>query len=367
MQIKRLVLFNFRNYTETSIDFSDGVNVVYGDNGAGKTTILEAIYYLALTKSFRASTDKYLIKNGAEMCRVQGEFVDTRGKSVHSTLAYSLKQGKHLTVNGQKMGVFSEYIGEIPVVLLHPQDLQLSQGSPQMRRRFLDVLLSQSSKVYLHHLMQYNRSLKQRNQLLQQPDCDPQLLTSWEENLIQHGVAIIQKRREVVALLSEQVKQYYRLLSRKNDSGKIVYQCNVAHADGDPVAAYRAAFDAKRHQEKELGTTIVGPHRDDLLFLLNGKAMKTYASQGEHKTWVIALKLSEYRHLAEQQQRAPILLFDDIFGELDAGRIQQMLAQLNNIGQVFVTTTSRNFFDKIHRLNLPTHYYHVQNGKVASA
>lgn len=368
MQLKRLALLNFRNYTDAEIEFADGVNVIYGENGAGKTSILEAIHYLALTKSFRAGTDKHLVSNKADMCRVQGEFADANGNTTRTTIAYALDSGKHLTVNGQKMQIFSEYIGDVPVVLLHPADLNLSQGGPQLRRRFLDVLLSQSSKVYLHSLMQYNRSLRQRNLLLQQPNCDVELLKSWEENLISHGVAVIRKRQQAATELSELVKQYYKALSQKDHNGKIIYQCNVSAENGQELeTVYRNLFAKKRAGEIEQGTTIVGPHRDDLLFLLNGKAMKTYASQGEHKTWVISLKLAEFHHLEAQQHQAPILLFDDIFGELDANRIRQMLEQLSTIGQVFVTTTSRNFFDKIQRFDTPTHYYHVQNGSVAPA
>lgn len=368
MQLARLSLFNFRNYREASIHFFDGVHVIYGENGAGKSTILEAIHYLALTKSFRTAVDKHLIFDKEKMFRIQGDFINRQGQAIHTTLAYSRDSGKHLTANGQKLQRFSEYIGEVPVVLLHPADLSLSQGSPQQRRRFLDILLSQSSKLYLHHLIQYNRSLKQRNQLLLQSreaPPDPQLLISWEENLIQHGTEIIRKRRDSVSRLSELVKAFYGQLSRKADKVKILYQPSVPEQSGEDLHdTYRRLFAEKRSREQAYGSTIIGPHRDDLLFLINGRPAKAYASQGEHKTFVIALKLGEFRHLEQQRDQAPILLFDDIFGELDAGRIEEMLSQLSDIGQVFVTTTSRNFFDKISHFKRTTHYYAVENGTV---
>ena len=368
MQLARLSLLNFRNYREANIHFFDGVHVIYGENGAGKTTILEAIHYLALTKSFRTAVDKHLIFDKEKMFRIQGDFTNRQGQAIHTTIAYSRDSGKHLTANGQKLQKFSEYIGEVPVVLLHPADLSLSQGSPQQRRRFLDILLSQSSKLYLHHLIQYNRSLKQRNQLLlksQEAPLDPQLLISWEENLIHHGAEIIRKRQESVVRLSELVKSFYGQLSRKADQIKIIYQRSVPEQKGEDLHdTYRRLFAEKRSREQAYGSTIIGPHRDDLLFLINGRPAKAYASQGEHKTFVIALKLGEFQHLEQQRDQAPILLFDDIFGELDAGRIEEMLNQLSDIGQVFVTTTSRNFFDKISHFKHTTHYYAVQNGTI---
>ncbi len=372
MRLQRLSLLNFRNYKEAKIELTDGVHVIHGENGAGKTTILEAIYYLALTKSFRTTVDKHIISNQEKMFRIQGDFITNQGQKIQSAIAYASESGKQLTVNKQKAQKFSEYIGEIPLVLLYPADLNISQGSPLQRRRFLDILLSQSSKLYLHHLMQYNRSLRQRNQLLQQENCDPQLLASWEENLISHGTEIIAKRSETVEHLSQLAKQLYQDLSSKTDKIKIIYQSNVAKRSSENnleslEAAYRQQFEQKRAREIAYGTTLIGPHRDDLLFLINGHPMKAYASQGEHKTFVIALKLAEFTYLQQQRSQSPILLFDDIFGELDANRIQQMLQQLSDIGQVFITTTSRNFFDKLQSSETPIHYYQVQNGGIAKA
>ncbi len=197
---------------------------------------------------------------------------------------------------------------------------------------------------------------------------DKQLLLSWEENLIKHGTEIISKRRDAAAELSKSVCQNYQALSSKGAEITIRYQCNVKAENPEMLAAaYRQMFEKKRTQEREYGATMVGPHRDDLLFLLDGQPMKIYASQGEHKTFVISLKLAEYHHLEQQQHQTPILLFDDIFGELDAQRIRQMLEQLSAIGQVFVTTTSRNFFDKVQHFDTPTSYFAVENGQIIRA
>ncbi len=366
MQLKRLSLFNFRNYSEATLNFSEGIHIIHGENGAGKTSILEAIHYQRPTKSSLTTTDKHQIRHDEAMFRIEVSFSDSQGNDMDPNLAYTRDQGKHLTANGQKAQKFSEYIGEVPLVLLHPADLSLSQGSPQQRRRFLDVLLSQSSKLYLHHLIQYNRSLKQRNQLLQTPYSDVNLLSSWEENLISHGTEIILKRRRTATQLSELVSSYYRELSKSDDDVEVEYKCNVSQKDdeGNLEEAYRRLFATKRNMEIENGSTMLGPHRDDLIFRINGNPMKVVASQGEHKTFVIALKLAEFQHLEQQRSEAPILLFDDIFGELDSGRIYLMLQQLGNMGQVFVTTTSANFFEKMHDMETPTHYYLVTDGSV---
>lgn len=366
MHLKHLTLFNFRNYQETKIDFFKGINIIYGENGAGKTNILEAIYFLALTKSFRTSSERNLVLNKQNMLRIKGEFESAQGRAFDCSIAYALTEGKRLVVNSQKLLKFSDYIGEVPTVLLEPSDLTLSQGSPQQRRRFLDLLLCQSHKLYLHYLIQYNRSLKQRNQILQSEKHDNQLLYSWEENLIKNGVEIIKKRKETVRYLSETVKDYYQSLSNTDDKIKIIYQSNVEEEANQTLeSGYRQQFALKRAQEIEVGYTKVGPHRDELLFLLKGKPMRLFASQGEHKTFIIALKLAEFFYLQQHRSETPILLFDDIFGELDANRIQLMLNQLSDFGQVFVTTTSKNFFDKAENFASPVKYFKVQKGEVS--
>ncbi len=365
MKLMELHLHQFRNYIDTRVRFQKGINILYGPNGAGKTNILEAIYYLAITKSFRTSVDKHLIYSTADMFRIQGLLRTHQGEEIVAHVAYSPTRGKHLNVNGRKITRFAEYIGDIPIVLLCPSDLTISQGGPQQRRRFLDILLSQAGKVYLHHLVQYRRALKQRNLLLQHSDVEKPLLESWEDNLIKHGTMLIQKRMAIVEELNRQVQEWYRLMSRTSDKVKMIYRSNLSLSPADRLEEnYRRAFEKQRSVEKEQAVTMVGPHRDDLLFLINGKPMKTYASQGEHKTFVVALKLAEYHYLRRQKSEAPILLFDDIFGELDAGRIAQMLDHLGGMGQVFVTTTSRDFFGKLSRDAHNARYYYVNKGTI---
>ncbi len=365
MELKQLKLIDFRNYVQATIDFFSGVHIFYGKNGAGKTSILEAVYYLALTKSFRTAQDRHLIRHQQNMFRVEGDFQSDQGRALHCGIAYSLQQGKRLTVDGQRIERFAEYIGQLPVVLLHPADLMLSQGSPSTRRRFLDVLLCQSSHVYLHHLSRYNRTLKQRNQLLQSYPEERAALEAWDAQLAEHGALLMARRLTAVEELSEQVALLYQQLSQTAASVKLVYRSSVPLNGSDrPEEAFLQALKRNRATDLQLGYTGVGPHRDDVLFLINGKPFRNYASQGEHKTLIVALKLAEHQYLKEHVARQPIFLFDDLFGELDAQRIGQMLGYLGKIGQVLVTTTSRTFFEKVNLAHLPIHSYLVEQGTI---
>ncbi len=365
MLLNRLRLENFRIYSQVAVEFREGVNVLYGANGSGKTSILEAIYYLALIRSFRTRQDRNLVQKGKEMFRIEGFLETPQGSHFKTHIAFSLREGKVLSLNGERVTRFIEYIGTIPVVLIAPTDLTISQSGPQMRRRFIDIMLSQSNKLYLNNLKEYKRALKHRNLLLQQESPDIGQLASWEALLARYGAQIIEKRRETIALLSDWVQALYQGLSATTDKVKMVYQTAVKELSGDIENQLLHLLQQNRQRDRVLGSTSIGPHRDDVLFLLNGMPFRQVGSQGEHKTLIIALKLAEFRYLQQMHQQPPILLFDDIFGELDATRIQAMLARLTEIGQVFVTTTSKNFFEKMHEIPANFHYYNVKNGTIS--
>lgn len=365
MILERLKLVNFRNYQQADVNFRPGTNVLFGKNGQGKTNILESIYYLALTKSFRSSYDQNLVSYNQNFFRIQGDFKTSQGRNHRSSLAYSSTEGKRLIYNGQRIQKFADYIGRIPIVLLAPSDLQISQSGPHQRRQFLDIMLSQASQLYLHHLLEYRRSLRQRNTVLQSDSTNMNLLQSWEKALMKHGSPIIQKRLEAVEQLSHVVKEHYRELSGETDNVKIVYQSSVSlKAKENIETAYEKEFEKNREKDLTLETTTLGPHRDDILFLINGKPLRGVGSQGEHKTFVISLKMAEFGFLKNVNQEPPILLFDDIFGELDAGRITNMIRTLSKIGQVFLTTTSANFFEKVNEWEPETCFFGINNGTI---
>jgi DNA replication and repair protein RecF len=367
MVLKQLKLVNFRNYAKQEIVFHPGLNILFGQNGQGKTNILESLYYLALTKSFRTNTDQNLILNNAQFFRIEGDFTTDRKRKLVSSLSFSGTQGKQLKLNHQKVPKFSDYIGTIPLVLLAPSDLEITQGGPYQRRKFLDIMLSQSSKLYLHHLLQYRRALKQRNLILQDGEfIDKATLESWETTLIQHGTVVIEKRCEAVAELDSMVKQIYAKLSGKDDKVKIIYQSSVAVQNEKTVSEeYGQAMVLNREKDQQLQATSIGPHRDDILFLINGKSLRWMGSQGEHKTFIISLKMAEYQYLQEMRNNLPLLLFDDIFGELDANRIGNMIQSLSQIGQVFITTTSPHFFGKLEHWQGDSSFYEIMNGEVS--
>lgn len=365
MVLQELQLTNFRNYTKTLIQFNSGINILFGKNGQGKTNLLESIYYLALTKSFRTGNDRTLVRTNAEFFRIQGEFRTIQGRLWQSAIAYSPAQGKRLVVNGEKIQKFSEYIGSLPVVILAPSDLEITQAGPARRRKFLDIMLSQSARLYLHHLVEYRRALKQRNLLLQAGNPDDRLLDSWDEALIGNGVVLMEKRLQAVRALDEMVKLHYRELSGTDDRVKMIYRSSVElNKEPSPEQIFREALRRNRTKDAVLGVTTVGPHRDDLLFLINGKPLRSVGSQGEHKTFVIALKMAELEYLRKMHAETPVLLFDDIFGELDEGRISNMIGSLASLGQVFVTTTSPDFFGKAGAWTADTHFYRIEQGQI---
>ena len=365
MILLKVKLINFRNYKETEIHFHPGINVLFGRNGQGKTNILESLYYLSLTKSFRTNSDQNLVLNGSDFFRVQGNFVSDQEKAISSAIAYSPVDGKRLNFNGQKLQKFSDYIGSIPIVLLSPSDLEISQSGPYRRRQFLDIMLSQSSQLYLHHLLEYRRALKQRNALLQTEYFDKSTLQAWNESLVKNGAIIMEMRKAAIDKLDQQVKSHYRTLSGSSDNTKIIYQYSFPLKNSTDISGtYRSALEQAEQKDRQSQTTSIGPHRDDLLFLINGKPLRVIGSQGEHKTFVIALRIAEFYYLKSIHQEAPILLFDDIFGELDPVRIANMIDTLSQIGQVFITTTSANFFNKIESWQQETSFYEIINGSV---
>lgn len=365
MFLNKLHLTNFRNYRDQKIDFHTGTNILFGNNGQGKTNIIESLYYLALTKSFKTNNDLNLILSSETFFRIQGDFTTEQGKKMISAIAFSAADGKRLNYNNQRIQKFSEYIGSIPMVLLAPSDLDITQAGPHQRRKFLDIMLSQASKIYLHHLLQYRRSLKQRNLLLQQPKLDEHLLQSWEDALVQQGTILIEKRIEAIEKLDDLVKDYYMRMSGGTEKVKLVYQSTFPIKEQEKIPeSFHSALRQNFSKDQQNQTTSIGPHRDEVLLLINGKSLKAIGSQGEHKTFIIALKMAEYHYLQSVQKNLPLLLFDDIFGELDAGRIGNMINSLSQTGQVFITTTSPNFFGKLNGWKRQTAFYQIEQGTV---
>ncbi len=345
MILRELKLENFRLFSQITIGFSEKVNIITGMNGQGKTSILESLYYTALTKSFRTNNDKNTIQHEKDYFNIHTSFRLTPQNILNIRVFYSPEEGKHVFLDDKKVTKFSDYIGTVPCVILTLDDLKLALGSPLERRRFLDVLLSQVSPVYLNHLKNYRRSLMQRNALFSQlkERNVHQEFDIWNDKLVEHGSAIIFKRKDFTEYLNENLGLQYNRFVNQPEHISVKYKCQFNSEKESLEKQFYKYLKRMFNKECQRATTLVGPHRDDLEFYKNGKSFREYGSQGENKTLVIALKLSEWEYLSRSRNTNPILLLDDIFGELDHFRIKALVNILNGIGQAFITTTMEEF------------------------
>ena len=369
MVLQELTLKNFRVFSEIRINFIDGINIISGMNGQGKSSILEAIYYLALTRSFRTNHDNNVIQYDTSYFDISGTFYNSREKGIKVRLFYSETEGKNLFIRDKRITSFSEYIGNIPCIVLTLADTKLIYGGPAERRKFIDILLSQTSPIYLQELKKYKRVLYQRNTLLLTGNIKmiKDQLPSWNKQLIDSGSMIIMKRLSFLSFLNDHLSTCYFNLAHRTATINSTYISSIGalpddSKDSDIHTSFYHSIDRHSDKEIEQGTTLYGPHRDDIVFNFNGKSFKEYCSQGEIKTLIIALKLMEWEYVKNHRQMDPILLLDDIFGELDQERIKKLLLLIRSVGQSFITTTLADKFemtnnDKIFNLKDKTIYH----------
>ena len=359
MILRELKLENFRMFSQTTINFSDSINIITGMNGQGKTSILESLYYSALTRSFRTNNDQQTIQYDKEYFNICTLYKKDTGDTSTVRVFYAPDKGKHIFFDEKQITRYSEYIGTVPCVLLTLNDLKLTLGSPVERRRFIDILLSQISPVYLDHLKKYRRTLMQRNALLSQIEKRNlrKELEIWDDKLVEHGSAIIKKRKELADFLNENLHRQYNKFIKEPEVINVRYICRIDVNEENIMNQFYDQLRNIRDLEKFRATTLIGPHRDDLAFFKGGKSFKDYGSQGENKTLVMALKLSEWEYHTISREIKPILLLDDIFSELDHYRIKALVNVLDGIGQSFITTTQENFPGRGKK-------YIVKNGQV---
>ena len=370
MVIRKLMLQNFRLFSEIDLSFTDGINLITGKNGQGKTSILESIHYLALTKSFRTTVDKNAIKYDESYFNIRGHILSINSQQTDVRVYYSHQDAKQIFIDEKKVAKFSDYLGTVPCVVLTPDDLKLSYGSPGERRRFLDVLLSQVSSVYLDDLKNYRRALQQRNALLANKDRSiiKNQIEIWNMQLIKFGVPVIKKRLEFIRFLNEKLTIQYQKYSSTSDTIAARYKSQLV-SDQDKTEEteisekFLSRLNHKLDYEMAKMSTETGPHRDDIDFYKNKKLFKEFGSQGENKTLIIVLKFLEWEYLSRNKSNEPVLLLDDIFGELDETRMHGLLYYLKKIGQAFITTTiDDKFTDRI-----ITGKYQVKDGKIFDA
>ena len=369
MFIKQIQLKNYRNYHQLDVNFENKVNVIIGENAQGKTNLLEAIYLLAFTKSYRTSNDRELIRWNEEFAKITGKLMKKQDRTVPLELIFH-KSGKKAKLNHLEQKRLSEYIGAMNIVMFAPEDLALVKGSPQARRRFIDMELGQIEPMYLYHLGQYQKLLKQRNHMLKQLQYDKgsdiTFLHILTEQLVKHAAAILKKRFDFLTLLRKWAQPIHYQISRELEDLRIVYDSSVEVLEQDDEEKleqkYTEAFAKSEQNELRRGTTMVGPHRDDLIFYINDKDVKLFGSQGQQRTTALSLKLAEIDLIYDQIGEYPILLLDDVLSELDDFRQSHLLSTIQGKVQTFVSTTN---IDGIHHDTLEqASIYRVENGNL---
>ena len=346
MKLTNLQLQNFRNYESVQLEFTDGVHVFIGENAQGKTNLMESIYALAMTKSHRTTNDKELIGWNKEFATIKGTVEKTATKT-NLELQFS-KKGKIAKVIYLEQKRLSSYLGNLNVILFAPENLTLVKGSPQNRRKFVDMELGQMSSLYLYDLVEYNRVLKQRNTYLKQlaikkkqPD---EYLDVLSEMLSELASKIVFHRLDFMKQLEALAIPIHDQLSLGREKFSVSYQATIPLEDGltpsQMKEIYMNQFKKNQTREADQATTLIGPHRDDLIFYLNEVPVQTYGSQGQQRSTVLSLKLAEIELMKLSTGEYPLLLLDDVLSELDDDRQTHLIKAIENKVQTFITTTS---------------------------
>lgn len=366
MKLNKIHILNYKNIVEADLAFSPNVNGFVGANGMGKTNFLDAIYFLSFAKSATNFKDNENITHDADFFLVQGEYTDDQG--CVDLYSCGLKQGarKRLKKGDKEYKKIAEHIGTIPLVLISPSDSALVSGGSEERRKFINSVISQYDPIYLEAVLRYERSLKQRNALMKQEEEPDWGIVEVLEDLMSADADYIFAQRS--AFLEEFLPIFQTLY--KELSGKDSEKVDILYTSHGQRGTLQSQLEAERAKARIVGYTLHGAHKDDLAFLLNGYLVKREGSQGQTKTYLIALKMAQFLFLKEKgEKRVPILLLDDIFDKLDADRVAQIVKYVSGdaFGQIFITDTNREHLDRI--LEATTHDYrlfHVEEGKIIS-
>lgn len=343
MILQSLALTNFKNIASATLDFSPKINCLLGDNGMGKSNLLDAIHYLSFTRSYNRAPEAMLIKRGEDYAIARGNYM--RGDTPEEITA-ALRRGarRSLRRGGKEYKRISAHIGLLPAVMIAPPDLALVTESGEERRRFADMIISQGDARYLDAAMRYNQLLDSRNRLLRDGLTDPTLFESIELMMDASAAIIVDARRKFVERLGEIFSPVYASIAGTGETPALTYTVS-----GGEYPTLLDALQNVRTRDMALRHTTVGPHRDDIMFTLDDMPVKLTASQGQTKTFTIALRLAQYRFLAEATGLRPLLLLDDIFDKLDATRVERIMEIVTHdgFGQIFITDTNRAHLDEI--------------------
>lgn len=352
MYIKNLKLSNFRNYDNLSIDFDNGINILYGDNAQGKTNILEAIYFCGTTKSHKGSKEKEIIKIDKKEAHIK-MLLDRDNVSHKIDMHLKRNKKKGVAINGIPIRKTSELFGIINIVFFSPEDLNLIKNGPAERRKFIDFELCQLDKVYLHNLTNYNKILVQRNNLLKQISFNSNLLDTlsiWDKQLVKYGITLIERRSKFIKQLNEIVYGIHKKLSGGNESLILKYEPNVTVED------FENRLLSVREKELRTQVTSIGPHRDDMDFLIGDIDLRKFGSQGQQRTCALSVKLAEIELVKKVINNKPVLLLDDVLSELDSKRQNYLLESIDGIQTILTCTgldefvNSRIEFNKVYHI-----------------
>lgn len=346
MFLKKLILTNFKNYDQAELEFSPKINCFVGNNGVGKTNILDAIHYLSLTKSFFSNIDSISIKHEADFFIIKGTFV-RNGDEDNIICSYHRQKQKILKLNGKEYSRLSDHIGKFPVVMISPADSALILEGSEERRKFLNKIISQYSSEYLDAVLNYNKALQQRNRLLKDfrstgsPDGD--MIGIWDSQLVKYGEIIHQERKSLVSELIPVFQQYYSFISNEKEEVRLIYKSHLN--DGD----FAGLLTDSLQKDIVVEYTTTGIHKDDLILEMNGFPVKMLGSQGQQKTYLVALKLAKFDYIKSKARFSPVLLLDDIFDKFDAERVEQIIRLVGNhrFGQIFITDTHQSRLHEI--------------------
>lgn len=359
MQITNLTLVNFRNYEFLDLSFSKKRNILFGDNGSGKTNILEAIYVLALTKSFRTINDKVLLKSKSKEFKIEGEILDSNKRKYSVELT---DVGKKVKINKNKIQKLSEYISNINIVLFSPDDFRLIKDAPSVRRKLLNVDIIQLDREYLILLNKYNKTLKQRNSYLRtmftNSMADKEYLDILTESLIDTGLQIYIKRKTFLDKINNYITSKYFKIT-KIDNMRIDYASEYKNMDKMKLIA---KYKNNLSKDMAFGKTIFGIHHDDYKFIFKKVNIRDFGSEGQQKNAIIAYKLSLLELYKTEKGKNPILLLDDLFSELDIKKISNILKLLKKRVQVFITTTELNKLNN--NILVDSKIFKIKDGKV---
>lgn len=363
--LKQLNILNFKNYESADVALDQKLNCLVGMNGSGKTNLLDAIYYLAFSKSFFNPNDSQNILGEEAFFSIQGQF---ENEERIDKINCSLKKGHKKVIgrNGKNYERFADHIGLIPLVMISPIDILILIEGSDGRRKWLDGLISQFDKSYLDHLIAYNKALIQRNTLLKSMKHgrqDISLLDLWNDHLIEHGRYIFRQRCDIMEELIKYFDEYYKYISDSKENVSINY---VSHLHNEE--SFEKQLEASVEKDLRLQYTSVGIHKDDIDFLLENKVVKKFASQGQQKSVLLALRLAQARLIHEKKKQQPLMLLDDIYDKLDSKRMSRLLELLNtdDFGQLFITDTNLDHMkDLLSSSNLEGKFFNVDQGMIS--